>query len=199
MAQLPSASTIKDIIAALQAMECINQKADLFSVIGSPALITDEVATLITTLQNQKNSLAANITVKGTVAVGTETIKSLVDKVASLPVKRSATGSFTATAAYSDYTVTGLAFKPTLVFLYSNSTTSTSNRQFTTLVDYNRIPTNLYYSGAGKLKALTNYGTPSSDFNSTSTTSDTTINNITADGFSVRVQYPITLYWLAIE
>ena len=123
MAQLPSTATIKDIISALQTMEAINQKADLVSVVGSPALSTDDVATIIAKIQNSKNTLAANLVAKGASAVGTESLKSLVDKVNSMPgVKRWAVGTIPArgnesasTVSYSN--VNGLTFAPSVVII----------------------------------------------------------------------------------
>ncbi|TRY24365.1 hypothetical protein FOI68_17075 [Brevibacillus sp. LEMMJ03] len=119
MAKLPSTATIKDIIAALQQMECINQKTDLAATVGSPASASDAVATIITKLQNAKNSLAANLTAKGQSATGTESLQSLANKVNSLPVKKWATVTATVEGGGGNSTVTvsGLTFKPSLIIV----------------------------------------------------------------------------------
>ncbi|GED59381.1 hypothetical protein ABER61_16095 [Brevibacillus formosus] len=124
MAQLPSTASIKDIITSLQTMECINQKADLASVVGSPAASTDDVATIITKIQNAKNTLAANITAKGTVASGSESVQTLVNKVGLLSgVKKWASGTIS-TDANGNLTVTGLGFMPSVIVLHARESTS---------------------------------------------------------------------------
>jgi len=137
MAQLPSTATIKDIIAALQTMECINQKADLASAVGSPASASDAVATIITKLQNAKNTMATNLTAKGVSAVGSESLSSLAAKINSLPTsgaKRWANGANTTGSSLMTFTklpssselavyleVTGLTFKPSVIIVTSDN------------------------------------------------------------------------------
>ena len=123
MAQLPSTATIKDIIAALQTLECINQKADLAAVVGSPAVSTDDVANIISKLQIAKNTLAANLTAKGQAASGSEGVQSLADKVGAYNGKRWAGGTFTINAS-GTVTISGLGFKPNYVMVYQNNTKS---------------------------------------------------------------------------
>ncbi|MGF9822610.1 hypothetical protein ABE430_08825 [Brevibacillus agri] len=121
MAQLPSTATIKDIIAALQTMEAVNQKADLAAVVGSPAVSTDDVATIISKLQNAKNTLASNITAQGlTTASGSESLASLASKVTASSVKKYAEGKAAPVWNGSVWvtTVTGLAFRPTFILFY---------------------------------------------------------------------------------
>jgi hypothetical protein len=61
-----------------------NGKTDIASVIGSPATSGDTFATLKTHIQNNKNTLATNLTNKGQSSAGTETLSSLVGKVANI-------------------------------------------------------------------------------------------------------------------
>lgn len=121
MAQLPSTATIKDIIAALQAMECVNQKADLAAAVGNPAVSTDDVATIITKLQNAKNTLAANLAAQGQVASGSDSLASLASKVVAAPSKRWATGTKSNVPSSSTTTISGLAFTPTTVIVRSDN------------------------------------------------------------------------------
>ncbi|MGO0058663.1 hypothetical protein ACTID9_01115 [Brevibacillus fluminis] len=130
MAQLPSTASIKDIIAALQAMEAINQKADLVSVVGSPALSTDDVATIISKLQTAKNTLAANITTQGTSATGTESLSALAAKVTvGSSVRRWASGTGT-TDSGAILNVSGLAFKPSVIILKMKAGTNNYRKIF---------------------------------------------------------------------
>ncbi|MGG4440496.1 hypothetical protein [Brevibacillus fortis] len=123
MAQLPNTASIKDMVTALQTMECINQKADLAAVVGSPVVSTDDVATIITKLQNAKSTLAANLTAKGQAASGSEGVQSLADKVGAYNGKRWAGGTFTINGS-GTVTVNGLGFKPNYVMVYQNNTRS---------------------------------------------------------------------------
>lgn len=120
MAQLPNTATIKDIITSLQTMQCINQKADLASVVGSPAASTDDVATIITKIQNAKNTLATNIKALGNTASGTEGLAALASKVSvGSGLKRWASGSqttYTNGQVHGVLEITGLSFKPSIVF-----------------------------------------------------------------------------------
>ncbi|RNB72188.1 hypothetical protein [Brevibacillus panacihumi] len=121
MAQLPSTATLKQIIAALQELECINQKADLASVVGSPAEMTDDVATIIGALQAAKNTLAANLNAKGQTASGSDSVQSLADKVGEFNGKRWATGTQSNVPISSTSTISGLAFTPTTVIVRSDA------------------------------------------------------------------------------
>lgn len=55
---LDNSAKIGDIIMALEGMQAINQKAELASVIGSPATATDNIATQITKIQDAKDVIA---------------------------------------------------------------------------------------------------------------------------------------------
>lgn len=129
---LNSSSTITDIVTALLAMEGINSKADLASVIGSPSVGTDAFTTLIQAIQTQKNTMASGLTGKGTSSIGTESLQALADKIAGLPVAKWATGSVTpngntlnnvhptgATNSNRYITISGLSFTPSKIVIIS--------------------------------------------------------------------------------
>jgi len=61
-----------------------NGKSNIASVVGSPATASDTFNQLQTIIQNQKNTLATNLESKNVTASGTETLKSLADKVADI-------------------------------------------------------------------------------------------------------------------
>lgn len=120
---LDNTAKLSDIITELQNLEGINQKADLVSVIGSPAQSTDTIATLIADIQSNKNNLATNLTNKGQSASGTNTLANLINLVnnlADVGSKRYATGTFVG-VAYNLATVSGLAFKPSMVTYYTSN------------------------------------------------------------------------------
>ncbi len=197
MAQLPNTATIKDIIAALQMMECINQKVDLAAVVGSPALSTDDVATIISKLQNAKNTLAANITVKGTTANGSEGVQALANKVGSLAgVKKWASGTVAASASI---TITGLGFSPAHIIIRNLPGVAS--------------PYQTVYSSKGNFRFnMTHwfYQAPDSTFDSTANnysiggqaTKVTTLFAVNSSGFVVNYTSNVpsgTLEWIAFE
>lgn len=55
---LDNTASIKDIITSLEDMQGINAKADLASVVGSPATADDSMATIVNKIQQAKNDLA---------------------------------------------------------------------------------------------------------------------------------------------
>lgn len=61
-----------------------NGKSDIASVVGSPASANNTFAQLKTHIQNAKNKGAANLVAKGTTAVGTESLDSLMSKISSV-------------------------------------------------------------------------------------------------------------------
>lgn len=99
MSQIPLDSKLPAVVAALQASEGINQRAELAAVIGSPTLATDAMAVQVAALELQKEALIAynnavdanNSTVKqnivtalltrGIAAVATDAWASLVGKI----------------------------------------------------------------------------------------------------------------------
>lgn len=142
MAQLPNTATIKQIITALQEMQAINQKADLVSVIGSPAVSTDDVATIITKLQSAKNTLAANLTAQGQTALPSDSLASLASKVTAAPVRRwaSGTGSFRYSSTDTTHRVSGLAFTPVLVVVDVDYGFPAARWENTIFVNSNGVP-----------------------------------------------------------
>ncbi len=59
-------------------------KTSIATVVGSPTLSNDTFPKIKNDIQIQKNNLATNLTKKGQSSVGTETLKSLVDKVVNI-------------------------------------------------------------------------------------------------------------------
>lgn len=199
MAQLPSTASIKDIIAALQTMEAINQKADLAAAVGSPALSTDDVATIISKLQTQKNNLATNLSNKGTPSTGSETLKALVDKLAALPVKKIATGTIGAVTGAQ--TVAGLAFRPSIVYVYTTNpgNPNTNPYEFHVLFDVTKYTNHWYWSGWGRLGGLWINGNNSLTQGRYEANADGSANKITATGFLFDKKESIGVSWVAIE
>lgn len=132
---LSNIATMAEIISFLQALEGLNNKADLVSALGSPAVSGDSMAALVQRLQTQKDAIAARLTAYGVAAAGTEALEALAAKVPNLTGKKFASGSVTSpassnvsfqygTGTYQNYpgvAVSGLAFTPTIIFLISNS------------------------------------------------------------------------------
>lgn len=116
---LDNTAKLSDIISFLQALEGINQKADLVSVLGSPAVGTDDFATLIGRIQTEKNTFATNLATKGQAAIGTEAFSALVGKVGSIIIgKKWASGSGNVSGGSPwTLTATGLTFTPTIVII----------------------------------------------------------------------------------
>jgi hypothetical protein len=119
---LLSTASVAEIITKLQDLEVINSKADLVSVVGSPAVNTDPLADIIADIQTAKTSLAAKLSAGGITATNTEALQSLVGKATI--GKEWASG----TQAVSNYmqqyyyqigplTVSGLSFTPSLVIV----------------------------------------------------------------------------------
>ncbi|WP_254866585.1 tail fiber protein [Geobacillus sp. LEMMY01] len=74
-------------------------KTSIASVIGSPATSGDTFATLANHIQNAKNTMATNLTNKGTSANGTETLQSLANKIANVVTGKYNVGDVLATNA----------------------------------------------------------------------------------------------------
>ncbi|MDT3416185.1 hypothetical protein QO009_002053 [Brevibacillus aydinogluensis] len=178
MAQLPSTATIKDIITALQTMECINQKADLAAAVGSPASVSDDVATIISKLQNAKNTLAAYLNAKGGSAAGNESVQSLADKVGTLPVKKWASGNLMRQA--NSTVVSGLGFRPRVVI----ASTLSSNG--------NRYSVRALFQDSTELTFANAIGGPFE------------VTSLDANGFTLKtdassISFPNAIYWFAYE
>ena len=109
-----------------------NAQKAFAGVVGSPSAPGDTVTKITSDLQTGKNTLASNLTAKGTSASGTETLAALAAKVANVNTgKRFATGNYITsgstilfadggTGSYPAATinVTGLAFKPSTIVIY---------------------------------------------------------------------------------
>lgn len=109
-----------------------NGKTDIASVVGTPATSGDTFPQLKTHIQNAKNKGATNLTSKGVTASGTESLDSLMGKIATIPsgVLRASgtceTGSATQFFQYVGttgsescrfITVTDLPFKPKRIYI----------------------------------------------------------------------------------
>lgn len=126
---LDNTAKLSDIISALQTMEAINSKADLASVVGSPASADDTMATINSVIQGAKNSLATKM---GSGSSGAEPLKTLVDNLVN-GTKNFASGNgllpSTDTKNFEQASggiiprnyvqLTGLDFNPTIVFVYN--------------------------------------------------------------------------------
>jgi hypothetical protein len=106
---LDNTATIKDIIAKLQSLEGINAKADLASVVGSPATEMDTIATINSIIQDAKNDLATKM---ADGSIGTEPLQTLVGNL-SIGKKWASGSAVTGT----ELVVSGLDFTPT-TFLF---------------------------------------------------------------------------------
>ena len=155
-----------------------NGKQNWVDVIGIPLVNTDTFITLKSKTQAVKNTMASNLTAKGQSSVGTESLTSLVDKVALVNTgKKWASGSY-AVPANGDIVVSGLAFKPSIVlFIYDNS----------------------YYGfcyEAALIDGYITFATPTSYFRFFDT-----IYKTTPDGFRFYLQDTpaLTYNWIAIE
>lgn len=113
---LDNTASIKDIITSLQSMEGINAKADLASVVGSPAQDTDTMATIIGHIQVAKNELAMKMNGD---AKGTDPLQKLIGELAI--GKKWALGTFTHVDQQQGHTITGLGFRPSVVVGYDTS------------------------------------------------------------------------------
>lgn len=106
---LNNTAKLPDIITALQTMQGINGKADLASVIGSPAQDTDTIAMMVGHMQDAKNELATKM---GGSAKGTDPLRSLTG---GLTIgKKWASGSL-ATGSRESLYVSGLEFTPSVI------------------------------------------------------------------------------------
>jgi hypothetical protein len=100
-------------------------KSSIAAVIGSPATSGDTFATLANHIQSVKNTMATNLTNKGTSASGTETLQSLADKIANVNTGKkwaSGIGTTNASAGVVTVSVSGLSFKPSLVMFWAIKT-----------------------------------------------------------------------------
>src|SRR5690606_26096168 len=163
-------------------------KSKWASVIGSPLVSTDTQAQLQSKTQTIKNTLATNLSNKGQSASGTETLTSLVNKVANVNTgKRFATGL---TSGPGSITVSGLEFRPRTVLISLESIYVEPRYRW--IVYSLEMP----------------FNTAISKFISGSNTDDSIATNtkhsgitINTDGFSVSGLgiNPANCYWVAFE
>ncbi|MEH7456314.1 hypothetical protein V7183_03535 [Bacillus sp. JJ1127] len=99
-----------------------NGKKALATVIGSPATSDNTFVQLKTHIQNAKNKGAANLTAKGTSASGTESLDSLMSKIANVNTgKKWATGTGNLPGTTASITISGLTFIPSLLAIVYSS------------------------------------------------------------------------------
>lgn len=157
-------------------------KTNIATVVGSPTLSSDTFSKIKSDIQTQKNNLATNLTNKGQSSSGTETLKSLVDKVANVNTgKKWAIGTSTSNSS-SLLTVSGLTFTPSVVIVHVPGASTTG--QFAVGVTANLwggafSPLSLYLGSSGSYSA--NYSP-------------------VYGGFSISVYNATTAHnWIAIE
>ncbi|NKQ18444.1 hypothetical protein [Brevibacillus laterosporus] len=109
MAKLPDTASISDIIKALTEVEAINQKADLVSVVGSPASNSLPVSDAVSKLLDAKTKLVSNLKAQGVNANVTESMIALANKIIDMPNRRWAAGTIQDDGRLE---VSGLAFMP---------------------------------------------------------------------------------------
>lgn len=180
---LLSTASVAEIITKLQDLEVINSKADLASVIGSPAVNTDPIADMIADIQQAKTDLAAKLSGAGITAVNTEALQALVGK-ASIG-KKLATG--TVNPLNSTLTVNNLTFQPDMVIIFGQFITSDSNRWYMERAISN--PSGQYMGASGpykenRLSAMNSLYSETHGWNEYSSSYIT----INATGFTFNVQ-----------
>lgn len=142
------------------------------SVVGSPLVSSDTQAQLQTKTQTIKNTLATNITNKGQSSTGTETLTALVNKVATIPMKRFASGTFdnrttttypfqyygSTSTKYNSYVQATLNFKPSKITIvyYSNSANVYVTEYTTTLGAQSEVVSTSFYNSLETANTQTN-------------------------------------------
>lgn len=98
-----------------------NLKSDWAGVVGSPLLATDTSAQLKSKTQTLKNTMATNLTNKGQISAGTESLNNLINKIPNISTKAKYfvdSPSITVLANQNyNYTINSLNFKPIQVFI----------------------------------------------------------------------------------
>ncbi|MCD7034565.1 hypothetical protein LRR81_09965 [Metabacillus sp. GX 13764] len=120
-----------------------NGKTNLAGVIGSPASATGSFDDLKTVIQNVKNKVAANLTAKGTSAIGTESLDSLAGNISSVSTgRKSATGVAYPSENFNDrkLIVNGLSFRPKMVYAVLNPASQTTNYYQSGMIDNSIFP-----------------------------------------------------------
>lgn len=140
----------KDITGAINELftNANNGKTLIFNVVGSPLLATDTFQQHSDKIQTLKNTFATNLKNKEQPSQGTESLQSLINKVANINVgKRWASGRIEITKYQVE--INGLNFKPSTLIISSYPTCGVATRNlsqeyveyaFTTKADhdYNR-------------------------------------------------------------
>ncbi|MEG0261168.1 MAG: hypothetical protein RR595_06475 [Lysinibacillus sp.] len=125
--------TSTDVEGALKELftNADNAQKGIANVVGSPALPSNTLAQLVTHIQNAKNTGAVNLTVKGQSANGTDSLDSLMRKIANVePGKKFASGKAN-TDINNVVTVHGLDFKPRIVHInYYNPSASVTTYHY---------------------------------------------------------------------
>lgn len=182
---LDNNAKIGDIITSLEGMQGINQKAELASVIGNPAIASDNIATQITKLQSAKDTLATKMGVENTIPIQ-EMADNLVmgKKWASGTVVNNASASFSNHQNQAEskpfVEVVGLNFTPSTVLIIAETHSP------------------IYYTAVSKLlPKYSDYTIISVGGSFYRLTGNAYINN---NGFKLPVYYAsITYFWLAYE
>jgi hypothetical protein len=99
-------------------------KNSIASVIGSPATSGDTFTTLASHIQNAKNTMATNLTAKGTAASGTDALQALADKIANVSTGKKWASGLTSADSSGKLIVTGLSFAPSYVVFWRNNTST---------------------------------------------------------------------------
>lgn len=95
-----------------------NGKKNWVDVIGSPLKEEDSFSTLKDKTQALKNTMASNLTNKKVSASGTEDLSNLIDKISQIDTGlKMATGTYVSSQRNYHDKVTGLSFKPKLVYV----------------------------------------------------------------------------------
>ncbi|GEM_PF-6228814 len=111
---LDNTAKMSDIISALQTMEGINAKADLASVIGTPATADDTMAILVSLIQQSKNELATKMDDGSS---GADSLQTLVGNL--VMGKKWAAGEVRITNSVNySFDIAGLDFLPTDVYYF---------------------------------------------------------------------------------
>lgn len=136
-------------------------------------------------LQHLKNQLATNLSNKGQTATGTETLASLVGKVANITTgKKWASGTQNSSSS-NKLDVTGLAFRPSIILAYFDDRTGS-----TQLLWYSMILANL-------IAARTIYGYVGAATSGNWTDTNTLV---TSNGFTIYCAVQFKEYtWMAFE
>jgi len=143
-----------------------------------PAGIYDGVTDMVT--HTDANRIASNIR-QGITLDGV---------VGNLEPRKFALG--TLSAGSGSKIVSGLSFKPTLVYIYTtNGGSSTAPFDIQFLTDWDSYPYYYYYSGWGKSAGIKISGNNSLNYNTINA------NQITADGFTASISQSVTCSWFA--